>query len=44
MGGLVIALCSHLCAPLGVLLGMPLYHCMVAAAYEERFSGGMLSG
>ncbi len=44
LGGLVVALCSHLCAPLGLLLGVPLYHCMVASAYEERFSKGMVEG
>lgn len=44
LGGLVVALCSHVCAPLGLLFGVPLYHCMVASAYEERFSRSVVEG
>lgn len=44
IGALVMLLCSQLCAALGLLIGVPLYHCMVASAYEERFSGGKVAG
>jgi hypothetical protein len=43
LGGLVVAMTSQVCTPLGVLIGLPLYHCVVAAAYEERFASGAIA-
>lgn len=44
LAGLVVAMCGYLCAPLASVLGLPLYHCMVASAYEERSSKAIPKG